>query len=135
MVRQIGGDRYGAIAEPGGKRPCLVARSVMMDDDAMPSRHEAANDGRAEPPRAAGDDNVVRPRHRRDQKPISASTSRRLRSSSRNAPIIRLVTIPTPGVRTPRAVMQAGVAWIRSEERRVGNECGRTCRAQWSQST
>ena len=41
------------------------------------------------------------------QYPISASTSRRLRSSSRNVPIIRLVVIMTPGVETPRAVMQA----------------------------
>jgi hypothetical protein len=36
----------------------------------------------------------------------------RLRSSSRKTPIIRLVTMLTPGVRTPRAVMQAWLASI-----------------------
>ncbi len=46
------------------------------------------------------------------QEPIKASTSRRLRSSSRNTPIIRLVVIMTPGVPTPRAVMQAWLASI-----------------------
>ena len=38
--------------------------------------------------------------------------ARRLRSSVRNTPIIRLVVIITPGVRTPRAVMQAWLASI-----------------------
>ena len=41
-----------------------------------------------------------------DQRPISARTSLRRVASSRKQPSIRLVTIATPGVRTPRPVMQ-----------------------------
>ena len=47
---------------------------------------------------------------------MRARTSRRLRSSLRNVPIIRLVVIITPGVPTPRAGMQAWLAWIRELE-------------------
>src|SRR3546814_19726423 len=54
--------------------------------------------------------------------PIRASTSLRERSSSRNTPTIRLVTMPTPGVRTPRAVMQAWVAAMTTAP-----PCGLTC--------
>ena len=59
--------------------------------------------------------NSPRPKYhfgRNSQYPISASTSRRLRSSARNVPIIRDVVIITPGVCTPRAVMQAWLASI-----------------------
>jgi hypothetical protein len=51
------------------------------------------------------------------QYPISASTSRRDLSSSRNTPMILDVVITTPGVDTPRAVMQAWVASITTELR------------------
>lgn len=53
---------------------------------------------------------------------ISASTSRRLRSSSRNTPIMRLVVMLTPWVRTPRPVMQPCDASITT-----ATPCGSRC--------
>src|SRR3546814_16341617 len=45
-----------------------------------------------------------------------------------------VVILPGPGDTLGGAIAQAliGIGWQRSEERRVGKECVRTCRSRWS---